>query len=271
MKITFGMIVFNSISTLPKDMLVSCILNVYDIAHEIIIVEGATKAINHYYDGDATKYTNDGRSTDDTVNVIKNIPDPDNKIRLIESRGFWNGKTEMCNEWSKISTGDYVWQLDSDEFYHKSDMIKIKNMLEEKMPDAVYFNAYHFFGGFNHCIDERSYPNWASGPWFRIFKNIPGDSRWISHEPPTYLCGKNICNNGNVIDQNITTKMGIKMYHYSCVTYDQILFKSNFYGNDYYKEAWEKFKIDKSFKPFGSKVYEFSGNHPDIIKEVYNL
>jgi glycosyltransferase involved in cell wall biosynthesis len=271
MKITFGMIVFNAEKTLPKGMLEACITNVYDIAHEIIIVEGATKAVTHYFDGDTSQFTDDGRSTDNTIDILKSIKDPLRKIKIIESRGFWNGKTEMCNEWAKIATGDYVWQLDSDEFYHIDDMIKLINYLEKHSPDAVYFNAYHFFGGLDYCIDERSYPNWGSGPWYRVFKNKPGNSRWISHEHPIYECDGKVCNNGLVLDQNKSNELGIKMYHYSYVTESQIEFKTLFYKNSTYREAWKKFSQDKDFKILGSQAYKFTENHPDIIKKLFDI
>lgn len=271
MKISFGMIVFNAQSTLPNGMLEACILNVYDIAHEILIVEGATKATTHYLDGYTTTFTEDGRSTDDTIKVIRSIPDPQNKIKLIESTGFWNGKTEMCNAWASIATGDYVWQLDSDEFYHVSEIKNLINYLEVEKPDAVYFNAYHFFGGLDYCIDERSYPDWASGPWFRLFRHVPGRSRWVSHEHPIYNCDGIICNNSNVLNQHETTKLGIKMYHYSYVTESQIAFKKEFYKNSIYPEAWNNFKNDKNYKPLGAQAYKFDGEHPDIIKKLFNI
>ena len=271
MKITFGMIVFNAEYTLPKGMLEACISNVYDIAHEIIIVEGATRAITHYYDGDTSQFTDDGRSSDKTVDILKKIPDPLDKIKIIESRGFWNGKTEMCNEWAKIATGDYVWQLDSDEFFHINDMKKLISYLEEYKPDAVYFNAYQFFGGLDYCIDERSFPSWGSGPWYRVFKNIPGKSRWLSHEHPIYECNGKVCNNGLVLSTEESTKLGIKMYHYSYVTESQINFKTIFYKNPIYPESWDKFSIDKNYKPLGSQAYKFTGEHPDIIKKLFNI
>ena len=271
MKVTFGMIVFNAESTLPKGMLESCIKNVYNIAHEIIIVEGATKSTTHRFDGDTSNFTDNGKSTDNTIEVIKSIPDPDHKIKLIESSGFWNGKTEMCNAWAKISTGDYVWQLDSDEFYHEEEMIKLINYLEHNKPDAVYFNAFHFFGGIDYCIDERSFPDWGSGPWYRVFRNVPGMSYWISHEHPIYSCDGIICNNNKVFNQSESTELGIKMYHYSYVTYDQIEFKTKFYKNNIYPEAWSKFLDDKNYKPLNSTVYKFDGSHPNIIKKLFNL
>ncbi len=270
-KITFGMIVFNAESTLPKGMLKACIENVYDIAHEIIIVEGATRAVTHYFDGDTSSFTNDGKSTDNTIEIIKSIADPKNKIKLIESKGFWNGKTEMCNEWAKIATGDYIWQLDSDEFFHQDEMIKIQKYLEINTPYAVYFNAYHFFGGIDYYIDEKSYPEWGSGPWFRVFKNLPGKSYWKSHEHPIYVCDGIICNDALILNQTESTKLGIKMYHYSYVTYEQIKFKTLFYRNNVYPEAWNKFTENKIYKPLGSKAYKFDGEHPLIIKKLFNI
>jgi glycosyltransferase involved in cell wall biosynthesis len=271
MKITFGMIVFNAETNLPDGMLAACISNIYDVAHEIIIVEGATKATTHYFDGDTSTFTKDGKSTDKTIDIIKNIPDPQNKIQLIESRGFWNGKTQMCNAWASLATGDYVWQLDADEFYHPDQIIKLCGYLDQHRPDAVYFNAYHFFGGLDYCIDERSYPEWGSGPWYRLFRHIPGNSKWLSHEHPIYKCGDVICNNSKVMTQQETSALGIKMYHYSYVDYRQIEFKTLFYKNSIYPEAWSKFQSDKNYKPLGASAFKFEGHHPEIIKNLFGI
>lgn len=272
MKITFGMIVFNAEKNLPDGMLRCCIENVYDIAHEIIIVEGATRAINHRFDGDTSKFTTNGKSVDNTIEIIKSIPDPLKKITLIESNGFWDGKTQMCNAWASIATGDYVWQLDSDEFYHVEDMKKMIKYLEVEKPDAVYFNAFHFFGGLDYCIDERGHPaEWGTGPWYRLFRHTPGKSRWISHEHPIYETDGIICNNGKLVDQHKSMEIGIKMYHYSYVDYKQIAFKTEFFKNPIYPIAWENFKMNKDYEPLGARALPFDGEHPEIIKKLFKL
>ena len=270
MKITFGCIVFNILSTLPNNMFEYCIQQIYDIAHEIIIVEGATKATTHYFDGNTTLFTNNGRSTDGTIDYLYNLQKKYSKIKIIIGEGFWNGKTDMCNAYASISNGDYIWQLDSDEFYTKEDQFKILKILSEKKPDAVHFYANHFFGGFDSCIDERC-NSWGNDiPWMRIFRNIPGKSKWISHEPPNYLCDGLFCNKGNVITRDDTLKNGIKMFHYSCVIENQIKFKDIFFGqNMKYEKLWNDFKKNKKILIFGSKVYKFEGEHPDIIKNKY--
>ena len=97
MKITMMCIVFNVLDVLPKNMLELCVQNMYDNVDEIIIVEGATKATNHYFDGNTSLFTNDGRSKDGTIEYILELEkkydddtkgfDPDNSI-YIEWRTF---------------------------------------------------------------------------------------------------------------------------------------------------------------------------------------
>ena len=269
MKISVFSIVFNIIDTLPKNMFELNIQNMYEYVDEIIIVVGATRAITHYFDGDTSKYTQNGRSTDGTIELLKELENKYEKVKVIIGDGFWDGKTKMCNAASNIASGDYIWQLDSDEFYKPEDIIKIKNILELEKPDAVHFYANHFIGGWDYCIDERCYNTWGNFiPWKRIFKNTK-NSYWISHEPPEYVCDGLICNNGKVINRDLTLNLGIKMFHYSFVTYEQILFKTNFYKTKEYLPFWEKFKYDKNTKILDSVVYKFEDEHPDIIKNNY--
>lgn len=103
----------------------------------------------------------------------------------------------------------------------------------------------------------------------RIFKNVPGKSKWLSHEPPSYMYNNIVCNNGKVLTRDFMLNYGIKMYHYSYVIEKQIDFKSKFFKNDNYIKFWNDFKNDKHTKIFGSQVYEFNGEHPTIIKQNY--
>jgi len=271
MKISLFSIVFNVVETLPKDMFEINIENMYNKVDEIIIVEGATKAVNHYFDGDTSSFTSNGKSTDGTIDLLKRLEKFD-KVKVVYSDGFWNGKTQMCNTASSLSTGDYIWQLDSDEFYKHEDIDKIKNILEIERPNAVHFFANHFFGGFDYCIDERSPNTWGNNiPWKRIFKHSPGKSRWERHEPPIYVCDGMNCDDGKIISREQTLSKGIKMYHYSYVQYEQILFKTKFFKNNEYPVLWEKFKNDKTSMIFDSNAYKFEGEHPDIIKKTYNI
>lgn len=271
MKIATGTLALNAASILPTGMLEAQLDQLYYIGDEIFITEGATKVTNnHYWDGDTTWLTVDGHSTDNTVDIIKNYSDPQKKITLIQKNGFWNGKTEMCNEWSKRTTCDYIWQIDTDEFYKKKDIDKIKQILEKYKPDAVHFFANHFWGSYNHCFDEKTGSGWGNNiPWMRIFKHTPG-SQWISHEPPNYmLANGTVCNNGRYIPREEMLRIGIKMYHYSYVTQKQKDFKVKFFKDYWLNDAWTNWQNNpNSIVKDGSYTVEFKDTHPEFIINI---
>jgi hypothetical protein len=265
MKLSIQTIVFNAESILPKDMLRKNIEQWVEIADEIIIVEGATKALTRPFDGDAQNFTPDGKSTDATRDILQTLEKEHSKIKLILANGFWNGKTAMCNAASKIATGDYLWQVDQDEFYHENDIPKILNILEKYKPDAVHFYANHFWGGYWTIMDNNQ--PWGNGqPWMRIFKNVPG-SHWISHEPPEYqLADGTVCNKGHVINREQTDSMGIKMFHYGYVNKSQVDFKAKFYRNSQYVSLWDKWLLNNNTPILKSVTTPFLGEHPKCIQ-----
>ena len=76
-------------------------------------------------------------------------------------------------------------------------------------------------------------------------------------------------NDGNVISRNETLKMGIKMFHYSCVRKEQIDFKTKFFKNKDYEILWEKWHQDHNTPLIGGvKTVEYRGEHPFNISEV---
>ena len=271
MKITSGTLLFNGNNLMPEGMLKAQLDQLYYLSDQIIIVEGATKAdkTSHYYDGNATPFTPDGKSTDNCLDVVRSYPDPEKKITIIESAGFWNGKTQMCNEWSKIATGDYIWQVDMDEFYFKKDIDKIKDILAKYDPNIIHFFANNFWGDFRHCINETSPHTWGNeAPWMRIFKHKPGCS-WERHEPPTYMFpdGTKV-NDTKVIPRDETLRIGVKMFHYNYVTPQQINFKTQFYHQDWTSILYERWLNDKDTLINNSRVVEYSGEHPEWVREI---
>ena len=269
MKITVGSILFNTASLLPKGMLEDWLNCIYDIGDEIILVHGATQAKNHYWDGDAQWATTNGKSTDDTVEICRSFPDPQKKIQNIERDGFWDGKTQMCNVWAQKMTGDYIWQIDSDEFYLKKDVVKIKELLNKRNPNAVHFYDHHFWGNVNHIINKETEYLWPNTiPWKRIFKHDRG-SLWLSHEPPEYLLSDgSLCNENNVISRIETDCLGIRMFHYSCISRAQAEFKTKFYRRNMYLEMWDKWQSDHSIPLInGTKTEPFVGEQPIDIEK----
>lgn len=270
MRITVQMLAFQCESTLPSGMLRACVAQFYHHVDQIIIVEGASKATSHKFDGDASKFTEDGSSTDGTLEVLMSLDDPERKIEIVKPNGFWDGKTSMANEAAKRATGDYIWEISSDEFYMSKDMETINGMLDLERPDAVHFHANHFVGDFKHIINRETEYLWGNNePWMRIFRNEPGSS-WISHEPSEFQLGNGlICNRGHVIDRSQTLEMGIKLFHYAYVAREQAYFKAAFYGRPEYVRMWEEFQHDKSTQWInGARASEYIGPHPEQIKSL---
>ena len=114
-KITFGMIVLNGQPFIRYNLRA-----LYPFAHQIIVVEGASP-------GAANICTLDGHSTDGTSDALwdfKAHEDPEHKLTILTAQdegyanGFWPGeKHEQSQAYAKRATGDYLWQVDVDEFY----------------------------------------------------------------------------------------------------------------------------------------------------------
>ena len=106
-RITFGIIVLNG-----QPFTRYCLRALYPFAHEIIVVEGACKAA-------AGMATAEGHSSDGTLETLyrfKDEEDPEDKVEIITGEGFWSEKDEQSQAYTKRATGDYLWQVDIDEF-----------------------------------------------------------------------------------------------------------------------------------------------------------
>jgi glycosyltransferase involved in cell wall biosynthesis len=199
------MIVFNG-----DEFLQQVLDSIYDFAYQIIIAEGA--------DRNSLPFANpDGGSTDRTLEIIKNYPDPYGKIMLVQ--GVWKDKVEQSNAWIEKAAGDFVWQVDDDEIYKEEDLLRIDDLLT-KQPEttAVSFHWCHFFGGM-----DRVRPNSEITPevW-RIFKFRHG-YRWRSHRPPDILDEKGrSLRESSPIHADKLVDLGIYIYHFSYITDNQV-------------------------------------------------
>jgi len=202
---SFGMIVFNG-----DEFLQQALDSIYDFAYQIIIAEGS--------DRNSLPFANqDGSSTDRTVQIIKEYPDPDRKITLIQST--WKNKTDQSNAWIEHAKGEYVWQIDDDEIYRKDDLSAVDSLLRERPETtAVSFHWCHFFGGLDRVrpINDKTPVVW------RLFKFKPG-YRWHSHRPPDILDGngRSLREISPIMASDLVDR-GIYIYHFSYVTDQQV-------------------------------------------------
>ena len=100
--------------------------NVYDLVDELVIVEGPDPWFEQVIGAK--------RSTDGTIQVIKSFPDPEKKIKMIHTN---LGKNQMIRAGMGLVTGDYIYQIDVDEFLAPDTINTAFEVLELSEPDEV--------------------------------------------------------------------------------------------------------------------------------------
>jgi hypothetical protein len=268
MKITAGIIVLNGMPYLPY-----LLRNIYPVMDQIVIVEGATESAASIAD-------EDGHSTDGSVGAIRDFPDPERKITLIQKKGFWPEKDQMSAAYAEVCTGDYLWQMDADEFYKPRDMLWMKNHLAENRDlGAVTFKTLNFFGGLRGVMH---------GAWFfygndqfrRLFRWGPGYT-YVTHRPPAVVDAAGV----DVRDYGVLhgSKHDVYLYHYSYVTRAQVSDKMRYHHQykragfqstvdflGWHRDHYERFtpwRVHPDERPM-SWLEPFGGEHPAIINEL---
>jgi hypothetical protein len=174
-RITFGIIVFNG-----EPFTRYCLRSLYPFAHEIIVAEGATRAA-------AGLTTASGHSTDGTLETLRRFKaqeDPEGKVQIVAREGFWSEKDEQSQAYAERATGDYLWQVDIDEFYKAEDMAAVVDMLrKDPQITAVSFKQVTFWGGFDYLVDGW-YLRRGAAIYHRLFRWGEG-YRYVRHRPPT--------------------------------------------------------------------------------------
>jgi len=271
-RVTFGIIVLNG-----EPFSRYCLRALYPFAHEIIVVEGAVSAA-------ATVATRDGHSTDGTLDILKRFKseeDPQDKIQIIMREGCWGEKDEQSQAYAERATGDYLWQVDIDEFYQPEDMRVVLNMLRDDPEiSAVSFKQIAFWGGF-HYVTDGWYLRRGGDTFHRLFKWGRG-YRYATHRPPTVhdSLGRDL-RGLRYLSSHELAQRGIVLYHYGLVFPKQVLEKCEYYDraswvnrNQY--RAWAQDNFLRLEHPFRvHNVYDhpswlerFPGTHPPQIEAM---
>lgn len=286
-KITFGMIVLNGEPFIKYNLRA-----LYPFAHQIIVVEGANIHSTHCA-------TADGHSLDETLRILKefkDFEDPKNKVVIVTAEdeghpnGFWPGeKDEQSQAYSRRATGNWLWQIDVDEFYMEADVRSIIKMLEEDPTiSTVSFLELPFWGSFDYRCDGILL-RIVYSEVHRLFKWEPG-YKYVTHRPPSVVNDTGVdLRRINWVRAGDLKKRGIYMYHYYKIFPGQVSSKMIYYANrvEAYKEAKipiikGKEYFDRQFlkltNPFRIHMYnkwpswleKFDGNHPVQIQALRN-
>jgi hypothetical protein len=279
-RITFGMIVLNGEPFLRYNLRA-----LYPFAHEIIVVEGACH-------GAASAATADGHSIDGTLDTLRDFQrhhDPENKVIVVtaeqdgHSNGFWPGeKHEQSQAYARRAKGDWLWQVDVDEFYKPADIeTVVSRYLNSSEVATVSFRQIQFWGNIDTLVDGW-YLRFELPEIHRIFRWAPG-FEYVTHRPPTVTdrTGEDLREKGWIRGNELVAK-GIYMYHYSSVFPSQVRRKSAYYSaaswahleqmNSWYSEVFEAlskpYRVHNVYQ-YPSWLERFRGSHPPVIIEMW--
>ena len=151
-RITFGIIVLNG-----EPFTRYCLRSLYPFAHQIVVVEGG-------HEDTRVVATADGHSVDGTLETLhrfKAEEDPADKVEIVTRDGFWPKTDEMgrhrtvqSRAYAERATGDYLWQVDIDEFYRPQDMNTVIEMLRARPSvTSASFRTRTFWGRPQYVAD----------------------------------------------------------------------------------------------------------------------
>jgi len=227
-RITFGIIVLNGEPFLRYNLRA-----LYPFAHEIIVVEGACPSAS----GVATP---DGHSRDDTMATLRRFKadeDPENKVILVtaedagHTNGFWSEKDEMSQAYADRATGNYVWQIDADEFYMPEGIREVRTLLDrDPSISGMTVRAITFWASLKFTTDSFAFHTGEQRDIHRIFAWKPGYS-YSSHRPPTVVDaeGTNL-RSLNWISAGTLARRGVYVYHYPLLFPKQVEEKCAYYA-----------------------------------------
>jgi hypothetical protein len=277
--VTFGIIVLNG-----EPFTRYCLRSLYPFAHQIVVVEGG-------HEDTRSVATPDGHSIDGTLEALhrfKAEEDPLDKVEIVTRDGFWpktdelgRHRTAQSRAYAERATGDYLWQVDIDEFYRPADMRAILSMLQSR-PDvsAVSFRTRTFWGRPQYIADSWELRRGARD-YHRLFKWGQG-YRYLTHEPPTVVDerGRDLRTLKWVRAEELARK-GIFMFHYSLLFPWQVEQKVRIYRAekpeicagivDWAEHAY--FRLERPYRVHNlydspSWLDRFSGEHPPQALEM---
>jgi hypothetical protein len=275
-RISFGMIALNAEPFTRYNLRA-----LYPVAHQILVVEGATLPARSIA-------RTDGHSRDGTLEALRAFQaeeDPDRKVTVVTAEdegyadGFWPGeKDEMSAVYASRATGDWLWQVDADEFYRNEHFQEIGETLQaDPAITACSFRQLQFWGGFDSTVDSW-YLRRGGDVFHRLFRWGKG-YRYVSHRPPTVhdAEGRDV-RRQRWVGPRTWARRGIFVYHYSLVFPRQVSEKCRYYdatprvpGNEY--SRWMREVFETLRDPLHAhNVYvtpgwllPFRGRHPQAV------
>jgi glycosyltransferase involved in cell wall biosynthesis len=277
-KISFGIIVLNG-----EPFTKYCLRQLYPHAHQIIVVEGGSlKAINE---------APNGHSTDGTLEALREFKtkeDPADKVQIVTRDRFWSEKDEQSQAYAQLAEGDYLWQVDIDEFYHHADIERVRQLLRKQpLIDTLSFRQITFWGAPSYYVDSFYLRAENASQYHRLFR-WQKNFRYLAHRPPTVTDDHGVdLRSKRWLDARATERLGIRLYHYSLLFPHQVINKASYYsqpgqnptkghlaGSDRwarecYLQLRHPFRVHNYYSRI-SWLRRYLGNHPEEIQHLWS-
>lgn len=240
--------------------------NCYDEFDKIRIVEGAVKG--------RPNSTPDGHSTDNTRELIRNFPDPSNKIEFYSYNRHFDSLEQLKQVFLDIAKeGEWLFIVDVDEFYMEGDINRIRKFIMNRPNSANEFIPIflHFYRDFKHL--KAPHPEWQPQHQ-RIIKYTNG-LRYHTHPVATLPDGR--CTYFDASIQSHRFTIPVYIFHYGHAKgKEEHKAKAEFYRSELQKfegrggSAASEFdiKLDEfvNYKEDLSTILEYDGPHPVALQ-----
>ena len=242
--------------------------NCYEEFDIIRVIEGAVLG--------RPKSTEDGHSTDATLELIRNFPDPHNKVQLITQDRFFKSLEEQKQTFIELAKeGEWLFIVDCDEFYMDGDISRVREAIRKRPAAAEFIPTFlHFYRDFFHL--KAPHPEWQMQHQ-RIVRYRPG-LRYHTHPVLTDAQGKCTYFDGNYQSKRFTLP-NVYVYHYGHAKGKEF----HKMKKQFYESELEKFKLsdgtnasdkfDEKFVEFmegtepNDTILEFEEEHPKALEQ----
>ncbi len=236
--------------------------NNYDEYDIIRVIEGAVLG--------RPKSTPDGHSTDKTIELIRNFPDPDGKIQLIRLDRFFKSLEEQKQVFFELANeGEWLFIVDCDEFYMEGDIEKVRRAIKSRPAASEIIPTFlHFYRDFSHI--RAPHPEWK--PQHQRILRYREGLRYHSHPVATDANGQ--CTYFSGAYQHLRyTIPDVWIFHYGHAKGKEFhAMKKVFYDSELEKYG-TKNEIDEKFVEFiegtepAKVILKYDGPHPAAMDD----
>lgn len=177
-------------------MKISIIVPVYNV--ENFISTCIESILNQDYSNIELILVNDG-SNDASGEICDQYSKKDKRVKVYHKEN--GGQSSARNLGIKMSTGDYIAFLDSDDFWIENKLNDMVKVLEKENPDLLMFKIYSYYESSNtykpfskeykeSCFDDKG---------IKVLSNILEEDYDFGWCPVWYMIKNDVINNNNLV------------------------------------------------------------------------